>query len=66
MQPRSPKLLEDIRDAAAFIREVAKGTLRVQAALGQSVLSRVITELSENPGVASWVSVGGAPPSIGA
>lgn len=25
MQPRSPKLLEDIRDAAAFIREVAKG-----------------------------------------
>jgi uncharacterized protein with HEPN domain len=25
MQPQSPKLLEDIRDAAAFIREVAKG-----------------------------------------
>lgn len=25
MQPRSPKLLEDIRDAAAFIREVANG-----------------------------------------
>ena len=25
MQPRSPKLREDIRDAAAFIREVAKG-----------------------------------------
>jgi uncharacterized protein with HEPN domain len=25
MQPRSPKLLEDIRDAAAFIREVTKG-----------------------------------------
>lgn len=24
MQPQSPKLLEDIRDAAAFIREVAK------------------------------------------
>ena len=25
MQPQSPKLLEDIRDAAAFIREVTKG-----------------------------------------
>ena len=25
MQPQSPKLLEDIRDAAAFIREVAQG-----------------------------------------
>jgi uncharacterized protein with HEPN domain len=25
MQPQSPKLLEDIRDAAAFIREVANG-----------------------------------------
>lgn len=25
MHPRSPKLLEDIREAAAFIREVAKG-----------------------------------------
>lgn len=25
MQPRSPKLLEDIRDAAAFIRDVAQG-----------------------------------------
>ena len=25
MQPQSPKLLEDIRDAAAFIREVATG-----------------------------------------
>lgn len=25
MQPRSPKLLEDIRDAAAFILEVAQG-----------------------------------------
>jgi len=25
MQPRSPKLLEDIRDAAAFIRDVANG-----------------------------------------
>ncbi|MEK7438416.1 MAG: hypothetical protein AAB150_16190 [Pseudomonadota bacterium] len=24
MHPRSPKLLEDIREAAAFIREVAK------------------------------------------
>lgn len=25
MHPRSPKLLEDIHDAAAFIREVAQG-----------------------------------------
>jgi uncharacterized protein with HEPN domain len=25
MQPRSPKLLEDIRDAATFIREVTQG-----------------------------------------
>ena len=25
MQPKSPKLLEDIRDAAAFIREVVEG-----------------------------------------
>jgi uncharacterized protein with HEPN domain len=25
MHPRSPKLLEDIRDAAAFIREVVQG-----------------------------------------
>lgn len=25
MQPKTPKLLEDIRDAAAFIREVARG-----------------------------------------
>ena len=25
MHPRSPKLLEDIRDAAAFIREVTQG-----------------------------------------
>jgi len=25
MQPKTPKLLEDIRDAAAFIREVAQG-----------------------------------------
>jgi len=25
MQPKTPKLLEDIRDAAAFISEVAKG-----------------------------------------
>ena len=25
MHPQSPKLLEDIRDAAAFIGEVAKG-----------------------------------------
>ena len=25
MQPRSPKLLEDIREAAAFIRDVAQG-----------------------------------------
>lgn len=29
MQPRSPKLLEDIRDAAAFIREVAKGKSQI-------------------------------------
>lgn len=26
MQPRSPKLLEDIRDAAAFIREATRGS----------------------------------------
>lgn len=25
MQPKTPKLLEDVRDAAAFIREVARG-----------------------------------------
>jgi uncharacterized protein with HEPN domain len=25
MQPKTPKLLEDIRDAAAFIRDVARG-----------------------------------------
>jgi hypothetical protein len=25
MQPKTPKLLEDIRDAAAFIREVTRG-----------------------------------------
>lgn len=25
MQPKTPKLLEDIRDAAAFIREAARG-----------------------------------------
>ena len=25
MQPKTPKLLDDIRDAAAFIREVAGG-----------------------------------------
>jgi uncharacterized protein with HEPN domain len=25
MQPKTPKLLEDIRDAAAFIREIADG-----------------------------------------
>ncbi len=25
MQPKAPKLLEDVRDAAAFIREVAQG-----------------------------------------
>ena len=30
MHPRSPKLLEDIRDAAAFIREVTTGVSLAQ------------------------------------
>ena len=30
MHPRSPKLLEDVRDAAAFIREVTTGVSLAQ------------------------------------
>jgi uncharacterized protein with HEPN domain len=67
MQPKTPKLLEDIRDAAAFIREVAQGKaledygrdrlLRQAIERNFEIIGEAMTRLAQlDPGTAAGIS----------
>jgi uncharacterized protein with HEPN domain len=67
MQPRTPKLLEDIRDAAAFIGEVVRGKalhdyerdrlLRQAIERNFEIIGEAMNRLAQqDPGIASRIS----------